>query len=67
MEWGVINEAAAIDQCQKITGHEVSSMGFEHFGCLGACPDGLVGIFPVCDLLEVKCPYNKGKPELDSP
>ncbi|XP_054777238.1 uncharacterized protein LOC129285523 [Prosopis cineraria] len=72
MDWGVLNEAAAIDQYKKITGHEVSSMGFavhpkECFDWLGASPDGLLGCFPEGGILEVKCPYNKGKPETALP
>ncbi|KAK7246937.1 hypothetical protein RIF29_41809 [Crotalaria pallida] len=72
MEWGAINEAAAIDQYKKITGHDVSSMGFavhsnERLNWLGASPDGILGSFPGGGILEVKCPYNKGKPETGSP
>ena len=72
MEWGVLNEAAAIDQYKKITGHEVNSMGFAvhsnvRFDWLGASPDGLLGCFPGGGILEVKCPYNKGKPETGLP
>ncbi|OIV89684.1 hypothetical protein TanjilG_07563 [Lupinus angustifolius] len=72
MEWGVIKEATAIDQYKKITGNEVSSMAFavhsnELFDWLGASPDGLLGSFPGGGILEVKCPYNKGKPETGSP
>ncbi|KAE9601096.1 putative ING family protein [Lupinus albus] len=72
MEWGVINEATAIDQYKKITGNEVTSMAFavhsnEHFDWLGASPDGLLGSFPGGGILEVKCPFNKGKPETGSP
>lgn len=72
MEWGVLNEAAAIDQYKKITGREVSSLGFavhsnERFGWLGASPDGLLDCFPGGGILEVKCPYNKGKPETGLP
>ncbi|XP_019424587.1 PREDICTED: uncharacterized protein LOC109333518 [Lupinus angustifolius] len=72
MQWGVLNEAVAVDQYKKITGHEVSSMGFavhsnEHLNWLGASPDGLLGCFPDGGILEVKCPYNKGKPETGLP
>lgn len=68
MDWGVLNEAAAIEQYKKITGREVGSMGFavhpkERFDWLGASPDGLLGVFPEGGILEVKCPFNKGKPE----
>ncbi|KAI4298194.1 hypothetical protein L6164_031782 [Bauhinia variegata] len=72
VEWGVLNEVAAIDRYKKITGHEVSSFGFavhseERFHWLGASPDGLLGCFPGGGVLEVKCPYNKGKPETGLP
>lgn len=72
MEWGVLNEAAAIDQYKNITGREVSSLGFavhpkERYDWLGASPDGLLGCFPEGGILEVKCPYNKGKPETGLP
>lgn len=72
MEWGVLNEAAAIDSYKSITGREVSHLGFaihsvEQFHWLGASPDGLLGCFPGGGILEVKCPYNKGKPERGLP
>ncbi|KAJ8758860.1 hypothetical protein K2173_002639 [Erythroxylum novogranatense] len=72
MEWGVTNEAVAVDRYKSITGHEVSSLGFaihseEKFHWLGASPDGLLGCFPGGGILEVKCPYNKGKPETGLP
>ncbi|KAK7399974.1 hypothetical protein VNO78_11172 [Psophocarpus tetragonolobus] len=72
MAWGTLNEAAAIEQYKKITGHEVSSMGFavhskQSYDWLGASPDGVLGCSPQGGLLEVKCPYNKGKPEAGLP
>ncbi|XP_030459980.1 uncharacterized protein LOC115680312 [Syzygium oleosum] len=72
MEWGVLNEAAAIDRYKSITGREVSLLGFathseERFEWLGASPDGLLGCFLGGGILEVKCPYNKGKPEVALP
>ncbi|XP_057949484.1 uncharacterized protein LOC131144694 isoform X2 [Malania oleifera] len=72
MEWGMLNEAAAIEQYKNITGHDVISLGFaihseKQFDWLGASPDGLLGCFPVGGILEVKCPYNKGKPEAGLP
>ncbi|MED6130173.1 hypothetical protein PIB30_115371, partial [Stylosanthes scabra] len=47
-------------------------MGFamhanERLDWLGASPDGLLGCFPEGGILEVKCPYNKGKPETGLP
>lgn len=72
MAWGTLNEAAAIEQYKKITGHEVSSMGFAvhskpSYDWLGASPDGVLGCFPQGGILEVKCPYNKGRPETGLP
>lgn len=62
MNWGVQMESAAIDRYKRIMGCEVGSMGFalhsqEQFHWLGASPDGILD----CGILEVKCPYNKGK------
>uniref|UniRef100_A0A5B7AAT3 YqaJ viral recombinase domain-containing protein n=1 Tax=Davidia involucrata TaxID=16924 RepID=A0A5B7AAT3_DAVIN len=72
MEWGVLNETAAIERYKSITDHDVSSLGFaihskERYDWLGASPDGLLGCFPGGGILEVKCPYNKGKPEKGLP
>ncbi|KAH7515555.1 hypothetical protein FEM48_Zijuj10G0039200 [Ziziphus jujuba var. spinosa] len=72
MQWGVLNEAAAVDRYKSITGREVSSLGFaihreERLHWLGASPDGLLDCFPEGGILEVKCPYNKGKPETGLP
>lgn len=72
MQWGVLNEAAAIDRYKSITGRDVSSLGFaihseQRFDWLGASPDGLLGCFQGGGILEVKCPFNKGKPELGLP
>ncbi|CAN0929271.1 hypothetical protein LINGRAHAP2_LOCUS36974 [Linum grandiflorum] len=65
MQWGVLNESSAIDRYRTITGREVSSLGFAvhsdaKLDWIGASPDGLLGCVGI---LEVKCPYNKGKPE----
>ncbi|URE39707.1 YqaJ-like viral recombinase domain [Musa troglodytarum] len=72
MDWGVFNEPAAIERYKSITGRDVSSLGFAihaEASCiwLGASPDGLLGCYPDGGILEVKCPYNKGKPELALP
>ncbi|KAL5552523.1 hypothetical protein UlMin_039924 [Ulmus minor] len=72
MDWGVLNEAAAIDRYKSITGRDVSLLGFavhpeEKFHWLGASPDGLLSCYPEDGILEVKCPYNKGKPEMGLP
>ncbi|CAL9768483.1 unnamed protein product [Musa acuminata subsp. burmannicoides] len=72
MDWGVFNESAAIERYKSITGRDVSSLGFAihaeaSYIWLGASPDGLLGCYPDGGILEVKCPYNKGKPELALP
>ncbi|XP_027191998.2 uncharacterized protein [Cicer arietinum] len=69
MAWGMLNEAVAVENYKKITGREVSSMGFavhskQSYDWLGASPDGVLG---TAGILEVKCPYNKGKPEAGLP
>ncbi|KAI3696456.1 hypothetical protein L1987_79472 [Smallanthus sonchifolius] len=72
MEWGVNNESKAIENYKNILGREVSSLGFathseNKFEWIGASPDGLLGCFPNLGILEVKCPFNKGKPGLALP
>lgn len=72
MEWGVCNEPAAIERYKTITGREVTSLGFathsdDKYDWIGASPDGLLGCAPNLGILEVKCPFNKGKPELALP
>ncbi|KAF2934605.1 uncharacterized protein [Oryza sativa Japonica Group] len=72
MNWGTVNESVAIEQYTSITGRSVGSLGFAvhteaNFGWLGASPDGVLGCDPDGGILEVKCPYNKGKPELALP
>ncbi|XP_021647516.2 uncharacterized protein LOC110640501 isoform X2 [Hevea brasiliensis] len=72
MEWGVLNEAAAIDSYKSITGREVGHLGFavhsaQQFDWLGASPDGLLDCSSGGGILEVKCPYNKGKPQMGLP
>ncbi|XP_065875053.1 uncharacterized protein [Euphorbia lathyris] len=72
MQWGVLNESVAIDSYKNITGRDVSYLGFaihsaQQFDWIGASPDGLLGCFPEGGILEVKCPFNKGKPEVGLP
>ncbi|KMT07548.1 hypothetical protein BVRB_6g151590 [Beta vulgaris subsp. vulgaris] len=72
MEWGVLNETVAIERYKSITGHDISFLGFaihseQKFDWMGASPDGLLSCSPQAGILEVKCPYNKGKPELALP
>jgi cytochrome c oxidase assembly factor 1 len=68
MAWGMLNESVAVEKYTKITGREVTTMGFavhskQSYDWLGASPDGVIGT----GILEVKCPYNKGKPETGLP
>ncbi|KAF5746499.1 hypothetical protein HS088_TW06G00670 [Tripterygium wilfordii] len=72
MDWGVLNEAAAIDRYKSITGDDVSQLGFAvhsaaQYDWLGASPDGLLDCYSGGGILEVKCPFNKGKPETAQP
>ncbi|KAM7269302.1 hypothetical protein ACFE04_024799 [Oxalis oulophora] len=73
MQWGVLNEEPAIQRYKTITGRDVSFLGFavhteEKLDWVGASPDGLLCGYPGPDgILEVKCPYNKGKPETALP
>lgn len=72
MDWGVFNEPTAIKQYKSITERDVSFLGFAvhteaTLDWLGASPDGLLGLYPDGGILEVKCPYNRGKPELALP
>ncbi|XP_047316337.1 uncharacterized protein LOC124919997 isoform X2 [Impatiens glandulifera] len=72
VEWGTLNESAAIERYKNITGRDVTSLGFaihssEQLDWLGASPDGLLGCFPEGGILEVKCPFNKGKTEAARP
>lgn len=72
MQWGVINEAVAVEKYKSITGRDVGMLGFathaeERFDWMGASPDGLLGCFSGGGILEVKCPYNKGKPKVALP
>ncbi|KAK9145475.1 hypothetical protein Sjap_005378 [Stephania japonica] len=68
MQWGVQNEPVAVERYKSLTDRDVSFLGFaihseENFHWLGASPDGLIECSPNSGILEVKCPYNKGKPE----
>ncbi|KAK9707526.1 hypothetical protein RND81_07G203400 [Saponaria officinalis] len=72
MEWGVLNETVAIEKYKSITGNDVSFLGFaihseQKYDWLGASPDGLLSCSTDAGILEVKCPYNKGKPALGLP
>ncbi|TVU15484.1 hypothetical protein EJB05_39007 [Eragrostis curvula] len=72
MDWGTNHESIAIEQYTSITGRMVGTLGFAvhteaNSGWLGASPDGILGYEPDAGILEVKCPFNKGKPELALP
>ncbi|KAK3144433.1 hypothetical protein QOZ80_4AG0312970 [Eleusine coracana subsp. coracana] len=72
MDWGTNHESIAIEQYTSITGRMVGSLGFAvhteaNSVWLGASPDGILGCEPNGGILEVKCPFNKGKPELALP
>ena len=55
MEWGIMNEQAAVDYYELMTGADTKKVGFilADNGLLGASPDRLVGDD---GLLEIKCP-----------
>lgn len=70
MNWGSTHETTAIANYEAITGRTVRSFGFavhraHELNWLGGSPDGVLD--PNRGILEVKCPYNKGKPELGLP
>eukprot|EP01018_Ginkgo_biloba_P022671 Gb_23631 [translate_table: standard] len=80
MSWGLLQESTAIERYKEITGNVVEQLGFkiyheddELLRWLGASPDGLIERCPSGlvgssgGILEVKCPYNKGRPELGLP
>eukprot|EP00191_Tetraselmis_sp_GSL018_P020601 CAMPEP_0177584406 /NCGR_PEP_ID=MMETSP0419_2-20121207/3875_1 /TAXON_ID=582737 /ORGANISM="Tetraselmis sp., Strain GSL018" /LENGTH=456 /DNA_ID=CAMNT_0019073935 /DNA_START=119 /DNA_END=1491 /DNA_ORIENTATION=- len=73
-EWGVEQEATALNDYQRLTGHQVATdcmfkvlRGGPAHSWIGASPDGLVSPSPNHGLsspgvLEIKCPFNKGNP-----
>ncbi|KAI8106686.1 hypothetical protein M9434_001340 [Picochlorum sp. BPE23] len=80
--WGTKNEARALLTYEKLTGQHVESCMFKVkkddvvHDWLGASPDGLVAGLGLSmqdqdpsgpGILEIKCPYNKGHPELATP
>lgn len=80
MSWGVLKEDTAVERYREITGNVVKEFGFQIYfendellSWLGASPDGLIKSCPSGlsgsseGILEVKCPYNKGRPELGLP
>eukprot|EP00252_Welwitschia_mirabilis_P013890 TRINITY_DN3072_c0_g1_i1.p1 TRINITY_DN3072_c0_g1~~TRINITY_DN3072_c0_g1_i1.p1 ORF type:complete len:365 (-),score=57.62 TRINITY_DN3072_c0_g1_i1:481-1575(-) len=80
MTWGTNNEDLAVERYREITGYDVERFGFKTYAMgkdgptwLGASPDRLIkgstaDVVVLSDgILEVKCPYNKGKPASGSP
>lgn len=80
--WGTRNEARALLTYEKLTGQDVESCMFKVkrddvvHDWLGASPDGLVAGLGLSmqdqdpsgpGILEIKCPFNKGHPELATP
>lgn len=78
-EWGVDKEATAVQRYREVTGNVVVDLGFKIYkegddvqDWLGASPDGLIdggvsGVYEKGGILEVKCPHNRGRPELCVP
>lgn len=69
MDWGIAHEDTAIEQYKSLLGHNVDLLGFAvhskpEYDWLGASPDG---VLDSNGILEVKCPYNKGRPDLALP
>ena len=56
INWGINNEAEAIEDFRQVTGLAVEESGLwlEPSGILDASPDGLIGSDSI---IEVKCPY----------
>lgn len=77
--WGDLQESAAIDRYKQITENKVSFVLFKSYPLgtdmpdwLGASPDGLVDSISSLapdkrGILEVKCPFNKGRPDKGFP
>eukprot|EP00250_Pteridium_aquilinum_P006558 c16446_g1_i1 orf=99-1007(+) len=77
-DWGIRREAAAIRTYEEFTGMRVSYLAFQIYKegdkrkeWIGGSPDGLIEPDVPEEggggLLEVKCPYNQGKPEFCIP
>ncbi|KAJ7561838.1 hypothetical protein O6H91_03G043400 [Diphasiastrum complanatum] len=77
--WGTTQESSAVNRYKELTGNIVQPLGFKIYkegdelhAWLGASPDGLIeggkdSFFEKGGILEVKCPHNKGRPDLGSP
>jgi putative phage-type endonuclease len=77
-DWGIRREAAAIRKYEEYTRVKVKYLAFQIYkegdktkDWLGGSPDGLIEAGDLSDevggILEVKCPYNQGKPEFSIP
>ncbi|KAH7444149.1 hypothetical protein KP509_02G067000 [Ceratopteris richardii] len=76
-DWGIRREAAAIQKYEEFTGMTLSYLAFKiykegdkQFEWIGGSPDALVDPKDPDarnGILEVKCPYNLGKPEFCVP
>ncbi|KAI5072910.1 hypothetical protein GOP47_0013016 [Adiantum capillus-veneris] len=76
-DWGIKREAEAIQMYEEFTGMTVKYLAFKIYQegdkrkeWIGGSPDGLVepGLPEASSgILEVKCPYNSGKPEFCVP
>ncbi|KAJ7297013.1 hypothetical protein O6H91_Y085400 [Diphasiastrum complanatum] len=77
--WGTTQESSAVNRYTELTGNVVQHLGFKIYkegdelhAWLGASPDGLIesgknSLYEKGGILEVKCPHNKGRPDLGSP
>eukprot|EP00741_Cyanophora_paradoxa_P004423 tig00000802_g4293.t1 len=71
MRWGEAHEAAAAAAYEQITGRPLQKVSFAlyrpndaRYSWIGASPDGLVGEE---GSVEIKCPFNRGRPEEGKP
>lgn len=75
--WGTLKEATAIQRYMELTENKVSHQLFKSYPTgtsipdwMGCSPDGLVDSPLLLDnggILEVKCPFNKGRPDIGVP
>ncbi|EIE24389.1 restriction endonuclease-like protein [Coccomyxa subellipsoidea C-169] len=79
-DWGTRQEASALARYEQLTGHLVGACRFSVLrddavhGWLGASPDGLIDSLAVTPgqtlgpgVLEIKCPFNRGRPTSAAP
>lgn len=77
--WGTLKEATAIQRYMELTENKVSHQLFKSYPAgtsipdwMGCSPDGLVDsksplLLDNGGILEVKCPFNKGRPDIGVP